>query len=441
MKKLLLFLSAAVYATSFVFAQDLIDPDDRRGRIATFENEELVWDAFDCDNEASFEIIANPTGWGTVGEFTTTACTWEGVALMDQFEYFDFSVRNLFMVDVYAPEAGRTVMFKVEDYTNSAINVEVQATTTVANEWETLEFDFSGAEAGKYDKIAIFPDFNGENAGETWYIDNVKKYRAPLTYENGVLVNFEDKLPYFFNWSCATEPAITEVIDNPVKSDINPSDRVLLYVTSDCTYDGFATDEVFELFDFSERWVFKVKVYAPAEGLKVRFKLEDFKNNNNNPISLDQFTTKAGEWEEISWDFSTFDPFPESDFYGKIAIFPDMSSDTYGDEWLIDDIMFVNPETGVEKKPTLNGFKLTAANYPNPFNPMTTISYQLPFASDVKLDVYDVSGRLVQSLVDEHKAAGEYCAQFNAADLASGVYIYRLTTADLAVSGKMLLVK
>jgi len=442
MKTLLQFLLVAAFAASSVYAQDLINPDDRRGRIANFDEEDLVWEAFDCNGEATFESVANPNGWGTVGKFTTTACTWEGVALTNRFEYFDFSVRNLFTVDVLSPEAGRTVMFKVEDYTNSAINVEVQATTSVANAWETLEFDFSGAEAGMYDKIAIFPDFGAENAGETWYVNSVRKYRAPLTYEDGILIDFEEHLPYFFNWACATEPVYTDVIDNPVKSELNPSDKVLLYVTSDCTYDGFATDELFELFDFDDRWVFKVKVYAPAESMKVRFKLEDFNNNNNNPISMDQYTTKAEEWEELSWDFSTYDPFPESDFYGKIAIFPDMSSNSYGDEWLIDDIMYINPdETGIEKEITLNDYELTVANYPNPFNPTTTISYKLPSSSDVKLDVYDVSGRLVQSLVNEHQFAGEHSAQFNAADLASGVYIYHLKMMDLVSSGKMLLVK
>lgn len=440
MKNLLLFLLVAIFAMSSIYAQDLISPDERRGRVANFDEEDLVWEVFGCNNEATFESIANPAGWGTVGEFTTTACTDEGIALTNRFEYFDFSIRNLFTVDVLAPEAGRAVLFRVEDFTDSDTKFEVQAITTVADEWETLEFDFSEAEAGAYDKISILPDFGAENAGETWYLNSVRKYRAPLTYEDGVLIDFEDKLPYFFSWDCADEPSYVEVIDNPAKSEMNQSDKVLYYLTSDCTYDGFATDELYELFDFNERWVFKVKVYAPAESLKVRFKLEDFQNNNNNPISMDQWTTKAGEWEELTWDFSTYDPFPESDFYGKIAIFPDMSSDSFGDEWLIDQVRYINP-TGVKKEITLNDYELTVANYPNPFNPATTISYQLPANSDVKLDVYDVSGRLVQSLVNERQVAGAYNVPFNATELPSGVYIYQLTAADLVASGKMLLVK
>jgi hypothetical protein len=61
-------------------------------------------------------------------------------------------------------------------------------------------------------------------------------------------------------------------------------------------------------------------------------------------------------------------------------------------------------------------------NFPNPFNPTTAISYQLPAASDVRLSVFDLLGREVAVLVDERKAPGSYEVQFDAAAMASGVY-------------------
>jgi hypothetical protein len=66
-------------------------------------------------------------------------------------------------------------------------------------------------------------------------------------------------------------------------------------------------------------------------------------------------------------------------------------------------------------------------NYPNPFNPSTTISYQLPAISMVRLCVYDMLGREVVTLVNGMKEAGCYNATFNAAQLASGVYFVRFT--------------
>ena len=80
-------------------------------------------------------------------------------------------------------------------------------------------------------------------------------------------------------------------------------------------------------------------------------------------------------------------------------------------------------------------------NYPNPFNPTTKISYSLPGASKVKLQIYDVLGRVVATLVNTQQAAGSYSVDFNAASLASGVYVYQLSTSDFTVSKKMMLMK
>jgi PKD repeat protein len=80
-------------------------------------------------------------------------------------------------------------------------------------------------------------------------------------------------------------------------------------------------------------------------------------------------------------------------------------------------------------------------NYPNPFNPRTTIAFTLASESHVRLDVFDVSGRLVASLADETMGAGHHAISFDAASLASGVYFYRLATHDFVDQKKMVLLK
>jgi hypothetical protein len=80
-------------------------------------------------------------------------------------------------------------------------------------------------------------------------------------------------------------------------------------------------------------------------------------------------------------------------------------------------------------------------NYPNPFNHSTLLSYQLSVPLNVKLAVYDVIGREVALLVDERKPAGEYRVEFNAAGLASGVYIYRLQAGGFVQTGTMILIR
>ena len=80
-------------------------------------------------------------------------------------------------------------------------------------------------------------------------------------------------------------------------------------------------------------------------------------------------------------------------------------------------------------------------NYPNPFNPTTTISYQLPEAGMVTLKVYDMLGKEVATLVNEVKQAGYYSATFDASKLASGIYISTIKTNKFTQSKKMMLVK
>jgi len=86
------------------------------------------------------------------------------------------------------------------------------------------------------------------------------------------------------------------------------------------------------------------------------------------------------------------------------------------------------------------GFALLEAS-PNPFNPTTVLSYQLPVASLVCLSVYDISGRLVAELVDGWRDAGVHEAVFDASHLASGLYFYRIEAGDFSSVRKMVLMK
>jgi flagellar hook assembly protein FlgD len=82
---------------------------------------------------------------------------------------------------------------------------------------------------------------------------------------------------------------------------------------------------------------------------------------------------------------------------------------------------------------------------PNPFNPTTTIRYQIPEAGNVSLKVYDTEGRLVSTLAgfgeSDLQAAGVHEVTFDGSKLASGVYLYRLTAGENSATGKMLLLK
>ena len=93
-----------------------------------------------------------------------------------------------------------------------------------------------------------------------------------------------------------------------------------------------------------------------------------------------------------------------------------------------------------EPNPEVEGFELSQ-NYPNPFNPTTQIRYTLPQATFVRVEVFNNAGQKIADLVAQKQPAGYHVVTFDASELSSGVYFYKLTTPSFSQTKKMLLVK
>ncbi len=135
-------------------------------------------------------------------------------------------------------------------------------------------------------------------------------------------------------------------------------------------------------------------------------------------------------WYDVRGYYNSTDPYVIGDYQDPyyIAVYGQMMAKLNQDP-LVQEI--------ADELPT----EYSISNYPNPFNPTTTIKYQLPEAGTVTIKVYDILGKEVAELVNETKAAGYYEVNFDASKLTSGVYIYTIRANKYFESKKMVLTK
>lgn len=91
--------------------------------------------------------------------------------------------------------------------------------------------------------------------------------------------------------------------------------------------------------------------------------------------------------------------------------------------------------------PELPSAVAISQNFPNPFNPTTSIQYSLPSSGNVRLEIFDVRGDIVDVLVDGNLSAGDHLQVWNASRHASGTYFYRLSFGKMSVTKAMVLIR
>jgi hypothetical protein len=137
--------------------------------------------------------------------------------------------------------------------------------------------------------------------------------------------------------------------------------------------------------------------------------------------------TYAQYYYILAKDFGLFDY-----SYAQLVYFRDHLGNEFSRE-----PVFVNSPP----EPELPQAAALGRNYPNPFNPSTTIPFELSTSAHVRLEVYDMLGRRVALLIDEPRRAGDHTARFEAGNLPSGVYLARMQTGNEVLTQKMILVK
>ena len=175
--------------------------------------------------------------------------------------------------------------------------------------------------------------------------------------------------------------------------------------------------------------------------------------NNSSPSTIDPVGDASliftyfltGEGAGIRWTDDTgmlvYLPFNLEAASG--ANLPSGNPSTQRSEFLSEVIEWFESSSAVRPGPDNqipNAFSLEQ-NYPNPFNPTTEIAFSLPTAGSTKLSVYDLSGRLVAHVINGSLKAGDHVVSFDASNLSSGIYLYRLEAEGFTSSRKMILLK
>jgi hypothetical protein len=293
----------------------------------TFDAPNTDYTVTDFGNNVTIDVV-DPTNAANKVKKTTKpggAETWAGVTIGTAAGFpTKIPVTSAFAqmsMRVYSPAAGLTIKLKVEDHADNTKAVETDAVTTVANQWETLTFNFLNNSAGtpafnsatNYDKATVFFDFNVSGSGKVFYWDDLKLVPAPSSIL-GIPLDFQSTtLNYAFT---DFDGGAVTIVNNPNASGINTSTKVAKMVKNPgATYGGsfLALDNPI---DFSTRKTFKMKVYSPRVGAKVLLKVE---NLTNGGISYEKemTTTKANEWEELTFDYSAINT---ANAYQKVVL-------------------------------------------------------------------------------------------------------------------------
>lgn len=334
----------AIATTEYKETVTISNASDPVNLPVTFESFVINYAFSDFGNAIS-SVIDNPdaTGINTSLKVGKTqkmggAETWAGSFLTLE-NPINFSTNKTFKVKVWSPKSGATVKLKVENLTNGDINKEVDAVTTVSNQWEELSFDFSAIDmANEYQKVVIFFDFGNAGDDSNYYFDDIKLVPSSIPASK-MVENFEGAAPVFTVFG---NIANIEVLANPDATGINKTGMVSKFTkTSGAETWAGSFFEPGSVLDFDTFSNIKVKTWSPKSGIVVKVKLENADASVTHEV--DVTNTKANEWEELTYDFSGA---PAAD-YVRIVIFFDFGNPGDGSVYYYDEIELANDGSSV----------------------------------------------------------------------------------------------
>ncbi len=298
------------------------------------------------EDNVTFSWIDNPDASGIntsckVGQATRANNSAFDNLQIDLADKLDFSTVEGLKIKVWSPVANTPVLLKLEEIGNAGNFVEIQQSTTAANTWEELTFDFESTATPQFNKIVLFFNFNVAD-GSTYYFDDLMVYGTggggggtcvPETAESiaaaDLNITFQSNTPTFIQ-----DNTTFAWIDNPDDSgSVNTSCKVGEATrANNSPFDNLQIDLADKL-DFNAVEGLKIKIWSPVANTPVLLKLEEI-GNAGNFVEILQNTTAANSWEELTFDFAP----TATPQFNKIVLFFNFNV-ADGSTYYFDDLM------------------------------------------------------------------------------------------------------
>ena len=277
-------------------------------------------------NIGSTQVISNPNPGGINNTDNTAQLdnavgseVWGGTFFELTNQVIDFAGVKRIRFKSYSPFEGKVVKLKLEN-ADASVTHEVDMTTSVANSWELLTYDFIDAPDAQYTRVVVFYDFGNVGDGSLYLFDEMEVGEGALvsTSPPTIIEDFEGVEPAFIEFG-GIEPPL--VIPNPDASGINTTATAVsqLKTNGSQTWAGsfFEVESPLDLNNYNN---ISVMTNVPSTGAVIKLKLENADASIVHEVDL--LSSVSNEWEQLVYDFSDA---PAAD-YTRIVIFFDFGN-------------------------------------------------------------------------------------------------------------------
>lgn len=326
--------------------------------------------------------------------------------------------------------------------------------------WDNAEWQEIGQTWIPYDKFILSDDFTGRYKS-VWNRDSNRVYFLAEIKDDKLVDGYQIGNNNYYKFD-VLEIFIDE--DNSGgehrldQGDQNAENAFAYHINTEFPGVGNTTTEMVAMDQFEGNQITNYANHFPEFALKqysheniYEFSLQlynenfDIDNPEESMVTLEKSKVIGLSMAYCDNDGVDEQPKTRDNFFGSVEVAHQDSNNHWINADHFGTIKLVDTTGSVaiadrDNQNTATVYKL-AQNYPNPFNPTTKIEYNLPTGSKVSLMVFDMTGRKVATLVNQEQAAGFHSVNWNASDLPSGVYFYKIQTDDFTAVKKCMLIK